>query len=183
MDRLETDADLDAFPYGLVLWPSAIALAERLASPSSGLAGKRVLELGAGIGLPGLAAQDGGAQVTQTDHQPLPLALARLNARQNGVTGITQRLGDWRDFPPLPPFDLVVGSDILYERSLHGALYDLLPRLLVPGGLLLLSDPIRPPALDFADGLEARGWRLDMESRPTTWAGELKEIALFTARR
>lgn len=41
-------------PYGVVLWPAPVALAHELASRD--LAGTRILELGAGTGLPGIVA-------------------------------------------------------------------------------------------------------------------------------
>ena len=181
--RVETDADLQAFPYGLLLWPSALALAEHLTQQPRLVRGRRVLELGAGVGLPGLVARDMDGLVTQTDYQPAPLALARRNAQRNGITDITWRLGDWRDFPPLPPFDVVLGSDVLYERGLHTALRTLLPGLVAPHGVLLLSDPMRPPSAVFVDALERDGWRVGMESKTVAWRGEPKEIALFTAGR
>jgi len=181
--RVETEADLQAFPYGLLLWPSAVALAERLAAEPELVRGKRVLELGAGVGLPGLVAQSLGGVVTQTDYQLAPLALARENARRNGIAGIVICEGDWRRFPSLPPFDVVLGSDVLYERAMHPALRALLPRVLAPGGLLLLSDPLRPQAAVFVDELEYAGWRVGMAGTTVAWRGERQEIALFTARR
>ena len=181
--HVETDADLQAFPYGLLLWPSAVALAERLTAEPALVRGTRVLELGAGVGLPGLVAQSLGGRVTQTDYQSEPLALARRNARRNGVMDVTTVEGDWRRFPALPPFDVVLGSDVLYERSLHDTLLALLPAVVAPGGLLLLSDPLRPQATVFVDGMERAGWRVTMAGHTIAWREERREIALFTARR
>ena len=70
-------------PYGIVLWPSAIALAHELATRD--LAGTRVLELGAGTGLPGIVAASLGARVVQTDRQQLALHVCRQNAARNGA--------------------------------------------------------------------------------------------------
>ena len=181
--QVVTDADLEAFPYGLLLWPSAVGLAERLVAEPTLVAGRRVLELGAGVGLPGLVAQSLGASVTQTDYQDGPLALARRNAERNGVGGIVYRLLDWRAPPALAPFDVVLASDVLYERGLHEALFGLLPTVVAPDGLLLLSDPMRPQALTFVDALEAHGWAWQMEGRSVAWQGEQKEVAVFTVRR
>jgi predicted nicotinamide N-methyase len=166
-----------------MLWPAALALANRLAHDPALVRGRRVLELGCGPGLPGLIAQWRGGKVTQTDYQEAPLALARENAAGNQVTGICILRGDWRAFPPIGLYDLVIGSDILYERALHPALRALLPRVLAPRGTLLLADPLRPQASQFLDALEGEGWRVAMDVMTIAWQGEAREIALFTARR
>src|SRR5580704_9410852 len=70
-------------PYGIVLWPAAIALAHEIATRALGAA--RVLELGAGTGLPGIVAASLGAGVVQTDRQEVALHVCRMNAERNGV--------------------------------------------------------------------------------------------------
>ena len=78
-------------PYGVALWPSAIALAQEIATRE--LRGK-VLELGAGTGLPGIVAASLGAQVMQTDRNELAMALCKRNGERNGVA-VEYRLADW----------------------------------------------------------------------------------------
>ena len=172
------DAQLDAFPYGLLLWPAASALAEWLDRQPEKLSGKRVLELGCGIGLAGLVAASHGADVVQTDWQQPVLELAERAARRNGVEHIERRLGDWRAWPPdLTGFDLVVGSDILYERSVHDALSDLLPSLIAPGGEIWITDPLRPQAFDLLDrwGREGR-FRIGLDALETVTDTGNREI-------
>lgn len=183
-----SDADVEQFPYGLLLWASGIGLARRLAEEPSLVRGRTVLEIGAGVGLPGLAAAALGARgVVQTDYQTEALALCARNAAQNGMEDFRVRraIADWRAFPDLgQPFPLVLGSDVLYERTLHPVLHALLPRLVAPGGRALLSDPVRPQALAFIDACERSGvWGVDMESRLVEWEGDRREIALFTLHR
>src|SRR5581483_5896757 len=95
---LDAAEELEHFPYGFLLWESAVGLARWLAADPARVAGRSVLELGAGVGLPGIVAQALGAQVWQTDHQKGALLVARENARQNGVGDIQQFLADWRDW-------------------------------------------------------------------------------------
>ena len=98
----------------------------------------------------------------------------------NSIEGIVVRPGDWRDFPAdIGVFDLIIGSDVLYERTLHSCLAALLPRLIAPGGRILLSDPLRPQAFDFVAQREAEGWNVEMDSEMISWEGEPREIAFF----
>src|SRR5262249_52762918 len=82
-------------PYGVMLWESAVALARLLDRRPALVANKRVLELGAGIGLPGLVARSWGAEVWQTDHLAAALEIAQLNARTNDIGGIRRFNADW----------------------------------------------------------------------------------------
>lgn len=88
-------------PYGVALWPAAIALAHELTARAGDgeLAGRRVLELGAGTGLPGIvAATLGTADVAQSDSSEVALELCRRNGRQNGANNITYHLTDWTNW-------------------------------------------------------------------------------------
>ncbi len=182
--RVQTEADLANFPYGLLLWPSAIGLCEHLAAHPALVQNRRVLETGAGIGLVGLVAQSlGPTRLVQTDYHADALAIAQQNARQNNMEGhIEIASGDWRNWPDaLTNFDLVLASDVLYERSLHDDLARLLPRLVAPNGQIVLSDPLRPQSLTFIERLEKSGqWRVEMDGRRVVWENAPKDIALFT---
>ena len=184
--KVQTEADLANFPYGLLLWPAAVALCEYITDYPDLIKNKRVLEIGAGIGLVGLAAQRlGPAHLTQTDYHEGVLGLAQHNARQNKVTGIFLVKGDWRNWPAdLTGFDLVLGSDVLYERTLHEDMARLFPRLLAPNGRIILSDPLRPQAASFMERMEKTGeWKLQVDTRRVLWesdeAATEKEIALW----
>ncbi len=85
-------------PYGVALWPAAIALAHDVASRADGVAGRRVLELGSGTGLPGIVAASLGARVVQTDRNALVMSVCRRNGERNGVRSIEYRTADWTEW-------------------------------------------------------------------------------------
>jgi predicted nicotinamide N-methyase len=143
----EAAFDEDEFlPYWAELWPSGVALAAVVAALD--VRGRRVLELGAGLGLPSLAAALGGAEVLATDWADDAVALLRANAARNGIELRAERVR-WDEPEPLlraAPWDIVLGADLLYEGRNAAQLLELLPQL---GGDILLAEPGRPFAASF----------------------------------
>ena len=155
--------DEDAFdeeeflPYWAELWPSGEALAA--AVEALDLRGSRVVELGAGLGLPSLAASLGGAHVLATDWAEDAVELLRLNAGRNRVE-LRAELVRWDEPQTLvaeAPWALVLGADLLYERRNADQLLELLPRL---GSDVLLADPGRPFAKGFLERASA-AWQIE----------------------
>lgn len=146
-------------PYGVALWPSGIALAHEIADRKADFRGRSVLELGAGMGLPGVVAGSVGGRVVQTDRDELALLLCRRNGARNGVESVV-RVSDWTAWDDAATYDWIIGSDILYGESLHPQLRAIFTANLKPGGRILLSDPFRGVGLRFLESLEADGWRV-----------------------
>jgi predicted nicotinamide N-methyase len=112
------------------------------------LHGRRVLELGAGLGVPSLAAALGGADVLATDWAEDAVSLLRSNAERNGLALRAERVR-WDEPEPIvreAPWDVVLGADLLYEARNAAQLLELLPRL---GGEIVLAEPGRPFAASF----------------------------------
>jgi predicted nicotinamide N-methyase len=136
-------------PYWAVLWPSGLALAEELAGRN--LTGKRVLELGCGLGAPSVVAAHRGASVLATDGAPEAVVFTAHNLALNDLTGDVARL-DWRDTDALrdgAPWDLVIAADVLYLGHNVEALTRLLPILTGDHGEALIADPRRAGGRDF----------------------------------
>lgn len=145
-------------PYWAELWASAIALAHDISLRA--LRGKRTLELGCGLGLPSIAAARAGGRVLATDWSPDAVLATAANAERNGVNVETLRCS-WAEPEPLiarAPWQLVLASDVLYERRNVDLLLELLPRLVDERGLVLLADPGRVPAERFLAQAEEDGW-------------------------
>lgn len=160
---LDAAERFDQIPYGLLLWESAVALAEMIVANADAVEGRRVLELGCGAGLAGLIAQNTGGDVHQTDHEPRALRLAARNAAANDVGGIGQFRADWRDWAHDVRYDLILGADIVYERAVHPLLAKIFETNLASGGEIWLADPGRPNTLEFLSALEDDGWRGQIE--------------------
>ena len=162
-DLLAAVNDAEQIPFWAQVWDSSFGLSQYLESVQGRPRGKgRLLELGCGVGVTGCVAAVLGWQVTMTDHHLDALSYARRNLNANGLTaGLA--LADWRRFPFKGPFDLVVGSDILYEPTMHDCLEQILSGFLVDGATIVLSDPGRGYALDFAARLERAGWQSALE--------------------
>lgn len=153
-------------PYWAVPWPSGLALARHVAADPP--RGKRVLELGCGLGIPSVAAARGGAaHVLATDVNTDAIVFAAHNLHLNDVTGDTAA-GDWHETVELlsaEPWDLVLAADVLYTRENVEKLVDVLPRLLAPGGQTWLADPRRAGAGEFLP-IAKKLWSVESSEDP-----------------
>jgi predicted nicotinamide N-methyase len=181
IDPSEFDRD-ERLPYWAELWPSARALARYLVENPPPTA-TRILELGCGIALPSLALAAAGYPVLATDYYADALLFARANAERNHIDILEVATLDWRHPTDLPRAELVLAADVLYERRNADALANLLPRLLAPGGSLLLADPGRSYLGEFLGRLEDAGWSCTTlverkeESDPAT--GAISRVRIF----
>ena len=135
-------------PYWARLWPSGEALARAVADGPS-LEGKRVLELGCGLGLPSVAAACAGADVHATDASTDAVVFAAHNLALNELTGEVA-VAAWAQaggaLADGGPWDLVLAADVLYLGANVEALLRLLPRLAPEAWI---ADPDRSGARDF----------------------------------
>lgn len=183
-------------PHFGVVWPAAIALAEHLAERLSSSAGViksplDILELGCGLAIPSMIARRHGCgRVVATDRHPLVELFLKRNVAANGLDSIEYRHLDWRksrlrdgEASPVGRFDLVIGSDLLYEPWQPAHLAEMLPTLLVPGGEALIADPGRRYVDAFVSLLEAKGYSCDLaEVRPVRSGGSSVDVLLVSVR-
>ena len=155
------ELERDLCPYFGVVWPAARALAEEMARRGPALAGKSVLEIGCGLALPALVAAKHGARVTATDlHPDVPAFLARNRELNDVGPGALEYLElDWRTAELPRRFELVVGSDILYEAGHPAPVAHALAAHVAPGGSILLADPARAYLQACLDELARLGFR------------------------
>lgn len=163
LDRIVDDPEQN-LPYWAELWPSGVGLGSEIAADPASVAGKRVVELGSGVGITAAIAMAAGADLLATDYAPESLLLTRYTCLHHaGSEPQTMQL-NWRDETDIAqllvdgPFDVVLAADVLYEqRDIH-PLLGLLKRLVSPGGIAILAHPGRPPARRFLELAAKVGW-------------------------
>ncbi|KAM9371381.1 histone-arginine methyltransferase METTL23 [Phaethornis superciliosus] len=107
--------------YGMYVWPCAVVLAQYLWTQRRSLPGKRVLEVGAGVSLPGVLAAKCGAEAILSDSEELPRCLqnCRRSCQANGLPGLPVLGLTWGRLSPellaLAPVDIILGSDVFFD--------------------------------------------------------------------
>lgn len=169
----------DRLPYWADIWPSSIVLAEHVAAMAGH--GRRLLELGCGLGVVSTAAARAGFAVTSTDYYEDALRFAALNVEENAGAPPLTRMIDWRDLPAdLGYFDVVVASDVLYEPSYAGLVARAFARTLAGDGIGWLSDPGRIAAPMFIDAARASGLEVERTRLvPFDVAQQQQRIAIY----
>jgi predicted nicotinamide N-methyase len=138
-------------------WPSGQILAQ--AMHRYAFEGKRILELGCGIGLASLVLQRRGADVVASDIHPLTEPFLAYNAALNGLPAVHYRQLSWDDaLPTLGHFDTIIASDVLYERGQAERLRDVVVRHAYPACEMLVSDPGRGNSARFSRLMQQDGF-------------------------
>jgi predicted nicotinamide N-methyase len=156
--------------FGLV-WPSELRLAARLALRPV-RAGERILEVGCGLAVASLVGHRAGADVTASDRHPLTALFLRENLRLNGLAPMKYLHGDWAVEPAASDepeavtvgrFELVIGSDLLYERDVGGALARFVNLHAMPRCEVWIVDPDRGNRPAFSRRMADEGFVLSEE--------------------
>lgn len=151
IDERDFERD-ERLPYWAELWPSALVLATHVASMAGG--GRSLIELGCGAGLVATSAALAGFDVTVTDYYEDAVRFAALNAVRNGAMRPKGFMLDWRHLPPsISKFDVVLASDVLYERPYGALVARAIGATLAAHGGAIITDPGRVGRDDFLRAL------------------------------
>lgn len=130
------------WPLFGVIWDSSRALARLMLTYD--VERKSVLEVGCGLGLASLVLNERGANITATDFNPAVATYLTVNTELNGQRPIPFVCADWaNEGGGLGRFDLIVGSEILYEKHQVALLASFLNAHANPTCEVLLLDPGR----------------------------------------
>ncbi|WP_245435026.1 MULTISPECIES: 50S ribosomal protein L11 methyltransferase [unclassified Mesorhizobium] len=129
-------------PYWAYAWAGGAVLARYVLDRPSTVAGRRVLDLGAGSGLVGIAAARAGArEVTAAEIDRNGIVALCLNAEANGVAIII--IGEDISGGPPPSVDIVLAGDVFYGQAVARRIVPFLDRCLAAGIEVLVGDPGR----------------------------------------
>ncbi len=169
-------------PYWAELWESSLGLAHYLVAQwsSSGAGDSAVsrlareamfnrraisaMDLGCGMGLAGVAAARLGMRVLFADLEPPALLFARYNSRLDAARCRVRRV-NWQTDKLDERFDLMLGADIVYDRSQWTFLDAFMAGHLMPGGSVVIGEPGRSSGDEFGPWITARGWKLSQREQ------------------
>lgn len=143
-----------AFPFWAKIWSSSKALSGFLALEPHWIKEKKVLEIGAGVGLPSFSIAHLAKEVIVTDHAKDAVELINKNINHLCVNNMTAMCLDWNNFPTLDCIDTVLLSDVNYAPDEFGPLLKLIGALMDQGAVVVIATPERIMAAPFVEALQ-----------------------------
>jgi predicted nicotinamide N-methyase len=169
----------ERLPYWADIWPASTILARhfidlskstRIRNPGRGL------ELGCGVGLVTTAAMIAGYDMIASDYYTDALAFTRANAFRNTGRSPQAPMIDWRHFPDdMKDLDLILASDVLYEKEYALLLPGIFKKALAPGGMAIVADPGRVGVPEFLDECKSVGMVIRSKTTHAFEDGEIRQ--------
>ncbi|MBU0729743.1 MAG: methyltransferase domain-containing protein [Proteobacteria bacterium] len=165
--------DVASFPFWARLWEASIILADSIASTTP-VENQTLLELGAGLGAPGLVAAAKGYKVTLSDYETHILDFQKVSAHANNLNDISFKIIDWKKPPKMARFDTIIGAEILFRDEFFQPLLNVFSQYLKPDGTIFLAHDVRRKSLarflslaeqDFTIATQSRKLKFDDEER------------------
>jgi predicted nicotinamide N-methyase len=145
------------WPLFGVLWASSEILARMMHTHD--IKGKRILEVGCGIGLASLVLNKRLADITATDYHPEAENYLLINTELNETNVIPFTRTGWDDEETeLGLFDIIIGSDLLYESGHAESLSEFIHQHAKPKCKILLIDPGRKHHARFSKNMVTLGY-------------------------
>ncbi|WP_461481262.1 class I SAM-dependent methyltransferase [Porticoccus sp.] len=147
-----------SWPLFGIVWDSGKVLAHHMFDYE--IRGKRILEVGCGIGLASLLLSHRQADITATDYHPEAGHFLEENVRLNEGEDIPFVRTGWADENvDLGLFDLIIGSDVLYEREHVALLSEFIDQHAQPHCEVVIVDPGRGHHAPFSKKMIQLGYR------------------------
>lgn len=147
------------------VWPSGLVLADIMSTYD--VSGINILEVGCGLGIASLITNERGARHTASDYHPLAKEFLQENNRLNELPPLHFECCDWAEtIPAIGTFDLIIGSDLLYEPDHPALLSQFIDLHSSRSVKVIIVDPGRRQQGQFTSRMEQLGFAASFE-RPT----------------
>ncbi len=142
------------FPFWAKLWPASVVLTDFLQSNTKWVKNKKVLEIGAGIGLPSFSIAALAQEVIISDHAEDAILLMEKNIKYLQLANTRAACMDWNEFPNEIKADTILLSDVNYVPEQFEPLLKLLKQFIAAGTTLILATPQRMMGAPFITSLQ-----------------------------
>lgn len=172
-----------SWPIFGVLWPSSMVLAHYMSGFDTGK--KRILEVGCGMALASLLLNKRKVDITATDYHPEVGTFLQRNVTLNQGSDIAYQCVNWADeSDTLGLFDVIIGSDLLYEDEHIGLLSAFIHRHAKPNCEVIMVDPGRGRKNKLSRAMTAFGYDVS-QTKPehTDYLQQAFKGVILTYRR
>lgn len=145
---IDPENPLQDFPLWAKIWHAGTVLAGHL-SQIPVETGKRMLEIGSGIGLVGIVAANAGHDVMATDYNAHALDFVRANSLLNNCPHLKVSRLDWNKPHLEDDYDYIIGSEVVYREQDVQLLLKLFHKYLKPDGKIILAEEMRKTISEF----------------------------------
>ena len=157
-DALALGINSATWPLFGVVWPTSIVMAMQI--DRLDLVGKRVLEIGCGIGLCSIVLHRMGVDITASDYHPRTREFLDRNVLGNGLAPIKYLTGNWdEENSGLGEFDVLIGSDVLYQPDHAGLVSNFIDRHSSDDVQVVIGDPNRANRSRFTRNMVDLGYQ------------------------
>lgn len=174
----------ERIPYWAELWPSAIGLSKFIIKNPELFYKKDILELGCGLGLTSLIImQQKPNTFLCTDYENDALKLTRKNFLKNKINQPDFKYLDWRKPQLDEEFELIVASDVLYEKRFFQSMLNLFLNYLKRDGHIIIAEPNRKIAVPFFKQLKNHGYQYTIHFEEVSQLNQTIVISIYLIRR
>lgn len=172
-DAEELGISSASWPLFGIVWPSGEVLAQLMVDYAVGE--KRILEVGCGIALASLVLNHRQANITATDYHPEAEGFLIKNTALNQDKTIPFIRTGWKDpVTDLGIFDVIIGSDLLYESEHVDLLSEFINQHAAAHCDIILVDPGRGHHAKFSKKMVAFGYSHNQRKAETTMKSSAK---------
>lgn len=152
-------------PYFGVLWPAGLDFAKFLfneySESSADARNLQFLEIGCGLAVPAMVLLRLGYNIELADHHPDVEVFLKKNVSRNQLSSARYFNLDWKEMNQSNKYDVILGSDILYDRTQPASVFGFLQNNLSGTGMAIIADPGRIYWNEFERECQLAGWKFE----------------------